>query len=207
MQTWNGPFTALEDMESALKSMVSEKKVKEVLRHELILQKHMHPNDAIERKELYLINKQSVNSMSYNLSILLSNDISQSTEAEIILPSEDEIVSIIRANGDLIPTRSDLRVNEAHAVVWNVAGSIRWFIGFLLEVKADSVKMEHLVPSNSNSNAHWQYPSIDDIQVADLEQILPIDVIGDWDYSNTRKSVFIVDNAEAISLCFQDYTS
>ena len=89
----------------------------------------------------------------------------------------------------------------------SVAGGIRWFIGFLLEVKADSVKMEHLVLSTSNSNAHWQYPSIDDIQVADLEQILPIDVIGDWDYSNTRKSVFIVDNAEAISLCFQDYTS
>ena len=111
-KTWNGPFTVLEEMESALKSMVSEKKIKEVLQHELILQKHMYPNDAIERKELYLVNKQPVNSMTYNLSILLSNDISQTTEAEIILPSEDEIVSIIRANGDLIQTRSDLRVRS-----------------------------------------------------------------------------------------------
>ena len=58
-----------------MKSLVSEDKVKEVLRHELMLQKYMHLNDAIERKELYLINKQSVNSMIYNLSILLSNDI------------------------------------------------------------------------------------------------------------------------------------
>ena len=74
-KTWNRPFTAFEEMESSLKSLVSEDKVKEVLRHELMLQKYMHLNDAIERKELYLINKQSVNSMIYNLSILLSNDI------------------------------------------------------------------------------------------------------------------------------------
>ena len=73
-KTWNRPFTAFEEMESSLKSLVSEDKVKEVLlRHELMLQKYMHLNDAIERKEL--INKQSMNSMIYNLNILLSNDI------------------------------------------------------------------------------------------------------------------------------------
>ena len=81
---------------------------------------------------LYLIYKQSVNSMIYNLSILLSNDILQSTEAEITLPSEDELASIIRANCDLIPISSDLRVNKGHAVVWNVVGNIRWFIRFCI---------------------------------------------------------------------------
>ena len=51
-KTWGGPFTCGKELETAL-SESDEKCHRNILRHELIFQKHTHPVDAIARKELY----------------------------------------------------------------------------------------------------------------------------------------------------------
>ena len=69
---------------------------RKILRHEITFQKSAHPNAALVRKELYLINKQEVSSMIYNLGVLLSNDCMQEeNNGEVFLPTEEDVLSII----------------------------------------------------------------------------------------------------------------
>ena len=51
----------------------------------------------------------------------------------------------------------------------------------------------------------WQYPKIPDVQDTDTIQILPNEVIGEWDYSNLKKSVFEIKNCEQVNICFKEY--
>ena len=51
----------------------------------------------------------------------------------------------------------------------------------------------------------WQYPKIPDVQDTDTIQILPNEVIGEWDYSNLKKSVFEIKNCEQVNICFIEY--
>ena len=55
------------------------------------------------------------------------------------------------------------------------------------------------------SDSLWQYPKIPDVQNTDDIQILPIEVIGEWDYSDPKKSVFKVINYEQVNICFKEY--
>ena len=64
-KSWNGPFSSVEELEGSLVGK-DEKKTKEILRHEITFQKITHPNDAIIRNELYLINKQDISTLKYN---------------------------------------------------------------------------------------------------------------------------------------------
>ena len=62
----------MKDLEDSLLAS-NEKKTRDILRHEFTFQRITHPHDAIARKELYLINKQDITALKYNLTILLSN--------------------------------------------------------------------------------------------------------------------------------------
>ena len=67
-----------------------------MLKHEIIFQRTTHPNDAIIRKELYLINKQEISALKYNLVILLSNAaVIEANDGEIFLPTESEIMETL----------------------------------------------------------------------------------------------------------------
>ena len=62
---WNGPFSSIEEVEGSLVGK-TEKKTKEILRHEITFQKITHPNNAIIRHELYLINKKDISTLKSN---------------------------------------------------------------------------------------------------------------------------------------------
>ena len=57
-------------MKNALHGLDEDSRRK-ILRYKLTYQKAAHPSDALIRKELYLINKQSVSPMTYNFGVLL----------------------------------------------------------------------------------------------------------------------------------------
>ena len=69
---------------------------RKILRYKITLQKAMHPNGALLRKELYLVNKQTVTTMTYNLGVLLAGDhFQEENNGEVFLPTEaDEIVEV-----------------------------------------------------------------------------------------------------------------
>ena len=66
-------FLCIDAMKAVISGKSDDDQPK-ILRHEITFQKSTHPNDALIRKELYLINKQDVPTMIHNLGTLLSND-------------------------------------------------------------------------------------------------------------------------------------
>ena len=48
-KSWNGPFTSVKELEDSLLGS-NEKKIRDILRHEITFQQITHPHDAIARK-------------------------------------------------------------------------------------------------------------------------------------------------------------
>ena len=220
-KTWGGPFTKTDEMKVVL-TKEDEDGQRKILRHEIVFQKATHPNDALLRKELYLINKQTVTTMTYNLGVLLGGDrIQEENDGEVFLPTEADVMSIIssstiettnenstRAATEMTPESEELqlRENELCVVVWEYKGKMNWYLGFVLEHNEEFAKIEHLQRVAPSSDENWQYPiNYTDIQYVDKEQILPVEIKADWDYSNDDKSVLHVLNVDEIIKCFADF--
>ena len=67
--------------------------------------------------------------------------------------------------------------------------------------KCDVISACTNIPGN---NMQWNYPNIPDVQDTDAIQILPMEVVGEWNYSNPEKSVFEVKNDEKIHEYFKE---
>ena len=208
---WGGPILSAEELSSILVHTKDEKKIKNILRTEITYQKHTHASDARRRKELYLINKQETAALKYNLTLLLSdNEALVGTSSELFLPTEAEIIDQLNIISPLeIRTASSdhIKLNEPHAIVWMEKSKPHWYVGFsILVINDTSTKIEHLHRESTSSNTIWHYPRWEDIQVAENEQILPVNVVGEWDYSNENKHVLILKNEDKIQSCFEEYT-
>ena len=74
------------------------------------------------------------------------------------------------------------------------------------KLDGEFAEIEHLERISPSNNGCWQYPNYTDIQPnVDTEQILPIEIEADWDYSNDDKSVLHVSNVDEITRCFKDF--
>ena len=62
--------------------------------------------------------------------------------------------------------------------------------------------VDHLVRVSSDSK--WKYPSHEDLQEVGPEQIVPCEVLGEWDMApNSRERLFSVTNIKAISHAYE----
>ena len=205
-KSWNGPFLTIDELKLALANE-EEDRQRKILRHEITFQRATHKSDALVRKELYLINKQSIATMTYNLGVLLSGDrVREENDGEIFLPTEDDVLAAIDKSAQAtVPAELQLKINELCAVVWDHRGKLNWYLGFVLAI-GDLVKVEHLERTVSTNDTTWQYPlHYTDIQDVEKEQILPIDVESEWDHTDPEKSVLNVNNVEDIIACFVQF--
>ena len=160
-----------------------------------------------------MINKQDISTLKYNLVILLSNAaIVENNDGEIFLPTESEVMETLNSYEleDNVPvTIHDLnmiKINEPNEIIWKENNELKWYIGFIPSTESQNLsKAEHLTIVLNGDDSLWQYPKIPDIQDTDNIQILPIEVIWEWDYSNPKKSVFEVKNCEQVNICFKEY--
>ena len=57
---------------------------------------------------------------------------------------------------------------------------------------------------HNNKNDSWERPNgPDDIQCAMVQQILPIKVLGEWNFSG-RKPIYVLENAQEIQTLFRE---
>lgn len=213
-KSWNGPFTSVKELEDSLLGS-NEKKIRDILRHEITFQRITHPHDAIARKELYLINKQDISALKYNLTILLSNAaVIETNNGDFFLPTESEVMDTLNSSEqeESVPIIAEnldvMKINEPKAIVWEENNELKWYIGFILSIdSSNSSKVEHLTRALHSQDSLWHYPTIPDVQDTDIIQILPIEVIGEWDYSNPKESVFEVKNVEQVNDIFEKHIS
>ena len=100
-------FLCIDDMKAVISGKSDDDQGK-ILRYEITFQKSTHPNDALIRKELYLLNKQDVPTMIYNLGILLSSDSTRKeNDKDVLLPTEKDVFSMLKSktSNDQVNTR------------------------------------------------------------------------------------------------------
>ena len=74
-----------------------------------------------------------------------------------------------------------------------------WSIGFYMgRSETSEIVVDHL---ESKSKCHWIRPLHDDIQDVMLSQVIPVEVIGEWQIGR-RISTYIVDNEVEIDRVF-----
>ena len=200
-----GPFTSINEVKALVKNNPTE--LKSFLRLEIQYQRVTHPRDAEARKDIYRVNKVSLEEMIENLTLILSDEI----EAQdcIVFPSEDEIMDTLlkkeQASTDDVAVQSEtlnLVPNQPVAVIWDTKNRKEWYIGFFLDKNDDGTfRIDHL-ERDGKTNSKWIRPrGRDEIQDTEEVQILPIDIVGDWVFTGDRPT-FLLDNTEQIHNTF-----
>ena len=100
-----------------------------------------------------------------------------------------------------------LQQNQLFIVVWQSCdGKYEWYIAYVKEIIDESYVVDHLHRVVQNCHNKWKCPSKEDIQRADMEQIVNCLVEGDWDITpDTRKRFFTVKNKKVIENAFLNH--
>ena len=84
-------------------------------------------------------------------------------------------------------------------VMWlNCSGKkYQWFLGYVTS-EQNGLLVDHLHHIEPDSHSKWAYPTKEDVQVAQHDQILKCTVIGEWDLKDPRKTRFTLTNIKDI---------
>ena len=47
--------------------------------------------------------------------------------------------------------------NELCAIIWDNRGKLNWFLGYVMKINENSIKIEHLERVLANGNSPWRY--------------------------------------------------
>lgn len=98
-----------------------------------------------------------------------------------------------------------IQLNEMRIIVWNLGESVEWFVGYVKEKPDEShYVVEHLERAIQKQDVQWRYPTPDDTQVVEKDQIMSCKVEGDWDITtNTRIMKYTLKNVLPIKNAFK----
>ena len=198
----HGPFTSVNEVKTLVQQ--NPKELKSFLRLEIQYQRVTHPRDAEARKDIYRVNKVTLEEMIENLVLILSDE----NEAQdcIVFPSEEEIMEKLQnkeqASIDEVTDETTLVPNQPVAIIWDTKKRKQWYIGFFLNMNDDGTfRVDHL-ERDGKLDKRWVRPrGGDDIQDAEEVQILPTPVSGDWIFTEDRP-IFVLNNEEQIHETF-----
>ena len=72
-----------------------------------------------------------------------------------------------------------------YVVAWQDSNNrYEWFIGYVKSINSNGVFIiDHLHRVLDGSHTKWKYPSREDVQTVQPEQIVQCDIQGQWDYA------------------------
>lgn len=161
---------------------------------------HTHSADKIANKDLYRINSTTYEEMLENLMILLVEEKHESTATIANLPSNDDVLKSLTPSDYIPPTTSiqDL-TNKMCVVICNSNNNCEWYLSMSLSV-------DHLSRSLKSSHSKSKYPSKEDIQLIEIDQVVDCDVKGEWDITaDIRKRLYTLNNADYIAYSVEQY--
>lgn len=212
-KTHGGPLTSSEEMQTFLSQYSGDKNMKSYLRQEVQYQKLTHPRDSDARPHLYKVNKMSMEELTENLIILFGAD-EEEEHASIIFPTEDDIFLTLSSGTTSADEQSETDTespkytqDQPLAVMWDLTmrkkSQREWFIGFYLDMNSDGTfRVNHLI-REGDKDSTWLAPIHSDIQDVCQEQVVPVEVVGEWNY-NGRTPKFILSNMNDIKTVFND---
>ena len=101
-------------------------------------------------------------------------------------------------------TEIHFNVNDSCVVAWYSGAKWQWFLGCKKEKhEGENYLVEHLERVKTSTNMLWKYPATDDVTSVSAEQIVRVDVKGDWILNqNARQMTFELQNATEITNIF-----
>ena len=93
----DGPLTSVNKLQTFLKTQKENKKKKKLLRLEIQYQRLSHQRDCQDRPDLYEVNGLTEEEIIANLATLLASDSVDEKAEDLIFDSEDQIMSILKA--------------------------------------------------------------------------------------------------------------
>ena len=160
---------------------------------EIQCQRVTYHRDAEVRKYLYKVNNVSLEYMMENLTVMLSEE--QNNEG-VVFPSEEEVMNILKRNLSLPVTQPEvndavcLLPNQPVAVIWDSKHKKKWYVGFFIDMNKDWIYRTDHVERKGSTDKLWCRPSgWDDIQDTEEIQILPVNVVGDWDFKEEKPTL------------------
>ena len=156
--------------------------------------------EKIQIPHLFRINKITYEEKLENLMILVSGKNQAGTASIANLPSSDILKALCTSKDkDPRPSTQVLKVSQLCAVIWKgQQQQCNWYLGYLKNNASNTCTIDHLERCAHGSNKFWHYPEVEDIQTLPCEQILDIEVLGEWDFSKNRYTKFKLDNANEI---------
>ena len=68
----------------------------------------------------------------------------------------------------------------------------------------DTIKFDHL-ERQKKGHRNWIRGKRDDVQVVNLIQVIPVSVVGEWNFHSERHPVFVLENDKEITIAFENY--
>ena len=206
-----GPFISINEVETNLKVVGSDTEKKRILRAEILYRRHTSTKDFQNRPHLYKVNQLSLIEMKINIATIITNPVSDLKEIPT-LPTEEEVMQMITVRNE--PMKNNItalgienfepKVNELCIVMWDEKNIRNWYVAMCQKrLNANQFYLEHLeCISSENIKRCWRYPKKSDEQIAELDQIIPVNILGVWNRKG-RITVFELDNWHVIDGFFQ----
>ena len=205
-KSWGGPATTPEELEVILKGKDNQQKV---LRTELLYFVNTHKADKIANKELFRVNNLAFEEMLENMMVILGGDtVKECTATTANLPTNKDVLEkIMKDSESKEPNKNDdVEMNKMSVVVWVDDCKYSWYLGYVKDCVEGMYKVDHLQRKLQKSDSNWKYPSREDVQMVYRDQIISIEVEGEWDMvADSRKRHFHLTNSLAITCAFNEH--
>ena len=200
---WGGPFTSVAQLEAALKGNPDKQEL--IVWKELVYYRDTHKSDIVASPDLFRVNAITHEERASNLCVLLGDTdyiATATSSSEIDLPTLKDLKKVSKKSSPSDEcTTSNVNVNDMCILAWDI-GTMTWFLGYVKEIHDDTTfTVEHLERVQKSEDVFWRYPSHDDIEVANVSQILQCAIAGEWDME-ARSPTFTLRNAAEIRNTF-----
>ena len=207
---WGGPCCSVDELKEVLRKNGDIDK--KIVKTELSFYIHTHKADRQHRPELFRLINIDMSTQLENLSVLLSNEdnsASQSSIAEMILPTNDDALKVLSDD----PKEREHQIyqpNKMCVSVWYEGEQTTWYIGFFTSIKDDQTfVVEQLVRVERGADLMWVHPSSPILEEVTSDQVLRykngklLEVKGSWNYE--RKNKFTLKNKDEIKKEFESF--
>ena len=159
------------------------------------------------RPDLFKLNKISHEELLENLLFLLSDENIACGSVADLPTNADALKTLKNSTTETKPNNPpeiQFSVNDSCVVAWYLGAKWHWFLGYIKEKReGENYLVEHLERVKTSNNKLWKYPATDDVTSVSAEQIVRVDVKGDWLLNrNTRQLKSELQNATEITKLF-----
>ena len=113
------------------------------------------------------------------------------------LPTNEDIAA--KVFGTEIDKQISVYINKMCATAWvDRSGQYNSFLGYVTDKQQDGYLVDHLQRVNSGSHRTWAYPSKEDVDLSKPDQILPCEIVGEWNLRDPRNTLFALKNVKDV---------